>query len=176
MTAHSSASSRSRCGWQARATAAGSSRLIDDTTAELREAIAEVRGLARGLYPPILTEAGLAAAVGSLAERAPIPVEVRIPEARFPTAIEVTAYFVVVEALTNVTRYAGATTAGWARRGDVLTVTIRDDGHGGADPGRGWPRGLPDGVAAIGGNLVIDSSPGLGTPVRAVLPIPADRR
>jgi signal transduction histidine kinase len=164
---------------QARATAAGSSRLIDDTTAELREAIAEVRGLARGLYPPILTEAGLAAAVGSLAERAPIPVEIRIPEARLPTAIEVTAYFVVVEALTNVTRYAGATTArvDAAIADDVLTVTISDDGHGGADPGRGTGlRGLTDRVAAIGGSLEIDSSPGEGTTVRATLPLPTETR
>ncbi len=164
---------------QARATAAGSSRLIDDTTAELREAIAEVRGLARGLYPPILTEAGLAAAVESLAERAPIPVDVRIPDARFPPAIEVTAYFVVAEALTNVTRYAGATLARVhaAVADDALTVTIVDDGRGGADPGRGTGlRGLADRVAAIGGSLEIDSAPGAGTTVRAALPLPADHR
>lgn len=164
---------------QARATATGSGRLIDEATAELREAIAEVRGLARGLYPPILTEAGLAAAVESLAERAPVPVEVRIPDARFPTAIEVTAYFVVAEALTNVTRYAGATTARVDAMvaDEVLTVTIADDGQGGADPDRGTGlRGLQDRVAAIGGRLEIDSSPGEGTTVRAVLPLRADSR
>jgi signal transduction histidine kinase len=164
---------------QARATAAGSARLIDDTTAELREAIADVRGLARGLYPPILTEAGLAAAVDSLAERAPVPVEVRIPDGRFPPTIEVTAYFVVAEALTNVTRYAGATTVrvSGAVADDVLTVTVADDGPGGADPGRGTGlRGLADRVAAIGGSLEIDSSPGQGTTVRATLPLRPDSR
>ena len=93
---------------RARVTAEGSTQLIDEATAELREAIAEVRGLARGLYPPILTEAGLAAAVDSLSERTSIPVEVQIPHTRFPPAIEVTADFLVAEALTNVTRHAGA--------------------------------------------------------------------
>jgi signal transduction histidine kinase len=163
----------------ARATTTGSARLIDEATAELREAIAEVRSLARGLYPPILTEAGLAAAVESLAERTPVPVDVRIPDARFPPAIEVTAYFVVAEALTNVARYAGATSAQVhaAVADDVLTVTITDDGRGGADPGPGTGlRGLNDRVGAIGGSLEIDSAPGEGTTVRATLPLSADRR
>ncbi len=159
---------------QARATTEGSARLIDDATAELRAAIAEVRGLARGLYPPILTELGLAAAVESLAERASVPVDVRIPDARFPAAVEVTAYFVVAESLTNVSRYAGATVAhvDAAVAGGELTVTITDDGQGGADPGRGTGlRGLDDRVAAIGGTLDIASSPGQGTTVRVTLPI-----
>ena len=98
---------------------------------------------------------------------------------RFPPAIEVTAYFVVAEALTNVTRYAGATTArvSAAVADDGLTVTITDDGRGGADPGRGTGlRGLTDRVAAIGGSLEIDSSPGEGTTVRAALPLPHDSR
>jgi signal transduction histidine kinase len=164
---------------QARTASEGSARLIDDTTAELREAIAEVRGLARGLYPPILTEAGLAAAVESLAERASLPVEVRIPEARFPPPVEITAYFVVAEALTNVTRYAGATMARVhaAVEDDRLTVTITDDGRGGADPGRGTGlRGLSDRVAAIGGTLDVTSSPGEGTTVRVALPLPVNDR
>jgi signal transduction histidine kinase len=164
---------------RARATAEGSTQLIDEATAELREAIAEVRGLARGLYPPILTEAGLAAAVDSLTERASIPVDVHIPDRRFPPVIEVTAYFVVAEALTNVARYARATIARVrvAVEGDVLTVTISDNGRGRADPGLGTGlRGLTDRVAAIGGSLEIDSSPGQGTTVRAALPLPPDRR
>ncbi|MGE5236972.1 MAG: sensor histidine kinase [Acidobacteriota bacterium] len=164
---------------QARATAAGSSRLIDEVTAELREAIAEVRGLARGLYPPILTETGLAAAVESLAERASIPVDVRIPATRFPTAIEVTGYFVVAEALTNLTRHAGATTARVSAEvvDDVLIVTITDDGRGGVDPGRGTGlRGLSDRVAAVGGRLEVVSPPGQGTTVRVELPLPGGAR
>jgi signal transduction histidine kinase len=159
---------------QARASTEGSARLIDETTAELREAIAEVRGLARGLYPPILTEAGLAAAVESLAERASIPVEVRIPDTRFPPAVEVTAYFVVAEALTNTSRHAGATTAhvvGSVADG-ALSVTIADDGRGGADPGRGSGlRGLADRVAASDGSLDVSSAPGRGTTVRVRLPL-----
>lgn len=158
----------------ARATAAGSTQLIDEVTAELREAIAEVRGLAHGLYPPILTEAGLAAAVDSLAERASIPVDVSIPEGRFAPAIEVTAYFVVAEALTNVARHARATTARVhaAVVDDVLTLTIADDGRGGADPNRGTGlRGLSDRVAAIGGSLEIASSAEHGTMVRAEFPL-----
>jgi signal transduction histidine kinase len=164
---------------QARATSEGSARLIDEATAELREAIAEVRGLARGLYPPILTEAGMAAAVESLAERASLPVEVRIPEDRFPTAVEITAYFVVAEALTNVTRYAEATTARVEATvvDDELTVTVTDDGRGGADPGRGTGlRGLDDRVAAIGGSLEVRSAPGEGTTVRVRLPLMTDDR
>jgi signal transduction histidine kinase len=159
---------------QARTTAEGSARLIDETTSELREAIAEVRGLARGLYPPILAEAGLAAAVESLAERSTLPVEVRIPEARFPRAVEITAYFVVSEALTNVSRYAGATMARVVAgvENDVLTVTITDDGRGGADPDQGTGlKGLDDRVAAIGGRLDVRSVPGSGTTVAVQLPL-----
>jgi signal transduction histidine kinase len=159
---------------QARASTEGSARLIDETTAELQEAIAEVRGLARGLYPPILTEAGLAAAIDSLAERASIPIEVRIPDTRFPSAIEVTAYFVAAEALTNVSRYAGATmaTVDATVEDHTLTVSITDDGHGGADPGQGTGlRGLYDRVAAIGGDLEVRSAPGAGTTVRVRLPL-----
>jgi signal transduction histidine kinase len=159
---------------QARLTATDSTRLIDDTTQELREAIAEVRSLARGLYPPVLNEAGLAAAVESLTERASIPVDVDIPDTRFPAAIEVTAYMVVAEALTNLDRYAGASAARVtaAADGDRLTVTIADDGRGGADPSHGSGlKGLADRVGAIGGTLEVVSSPGEGTTVQALLPL-----
>ena len=164
---------------RARVTAEGSTQLIDEATAELREAIAEVRGLARGLYPPILTEAGLAAAVDSLSERTSIPVEVQIPHTRFPPAIEVTAYFLVAEALTNVTRHAGATIAHVhaAVVDDVLIVTVADDGRGGADPALGTGlRGLADRAAAIGGTLDVTSSANAGTTVRAALPLSSGSR
>jgi len=163
---------------QARATTIGSAALIDDTTRELREALADVRALARGLYPPILTEAGLRAAVESLAERASLPVDIRLPDVRFPPAIEITAYFVVAEALTNVARYAEASEAHvyGAVTGDTLTITVADDGHGGADPDRGTGlRGLSDRLAAIGGSLEIHSSAGQGTIVQAMLPLPEPR-
>ena len=163
---------------QARSTAADSSRLIDDTTAELRAAIEEVRDLARGMHPPILTEAGLAAAVDSLAERLPLPVDVRLPDARFPLQIEAAAYFVISEALTNVGRYAAARAASVGgsidRRppGRRFVVTIDDDGHGGADPARGSGlRGLADRVAAVGGTLSVESPAGGGTRIRAEFPL-----
>ena len=151
--------------------------LIDQTTAELGVAIAEVRQLARGLHPTILTEAGLRAAIESLAERTPIPVELEADGTRYPTPIEATAYFVVAEALTNVARYAGATHAAIAirRDRDALIVEVRDDGRGGADPdGGSGLRGLVDRVAAVGGTLEVHSPRGVGTTVRATVPLEAD--
>jgi len=158
---------------QAKATAEGSAALIDEATAELREAITEVRSLARGLHPTILTEAGLAAAVDSLAERTPIPVEAHIPADRFPAAIEATAYFVIAEALTNVARHAAASIVRVEGEvvADRLVLTVTDDGRGGADLGGGTGlRGLVDRVAAAGGTLEVASSPDHGTTVRAELP------
>ena len=136
--------------------------------------IAEVRSLARGLHPPILTEAGLRAAIDSLAERTPVPVEVEADDRRYPAALEATAYFVVAEALTNVARYAGASHARVTIRStdDELTVEVRDDGRGGADATLGSGlRGLEDRVAAAGGRLEIESPKGAGTTIRAVLPL-----
>jgi signal transduction histidine kinase len=159
---------------QARRTAPGSAVLIDETQAELRHAISEVRQLARGVMPPILTEAGLAAAVESLAERAPIPVIVAVPDRRFPRSIETAAYYVVTESLTNATRYAGASEVridGRVEDGRV-DVTITDDGRGGAHPERGTGlRGLADRVEAVGGSLEVESRLGEGTRVRATFPL-----
>jgi signal transduction histidine kinase len=157
----------------ARESQTGASALIDQTTAELTTAIAEVRGLARGLHPPILTEAGLAAALESLAERSPIPVRVDAPEDRYAPAVEAAAYFVVAEALTNVAKYSGASSATVTVRptNGGLSVQVTDDGRGGADPDRGSGlRGLTDRVAAIGGRLTIQSPTGGGTTVLAELP------
>jgi signal transduction histidine kinase len=157
----------------ARESTIGASALIDQTTAELQTAIAEVRGLARGLHPPILTESGLAAALESLAERSAIPVRIVAPERRFSPAVEAAAYFVVAEALTNVAKYSGAASATVTVRAtdDGVSVTVTDDGRGGADPERGTGlRGLADRVAAIGGDLTITSPVGQGTIVLAELP------
>jgi signal transduction histidine kinase len=159
---------------QARATAVGSAKLIDEATSELREAIAEVRNLARGLHPPILTEAGLAAAVESLAERTPIPIDIRVPDRRYPPPIEAAAYYVVAEALTNVTRYAGASFASVeaSAQDGSLVVTVSDDGRGGADLDSGTGlRGLADRVAAVGGTLDVASPLGAGTRIRASMPL-----
>lgn len=160
---------------QARVTGADSSRLIDDVTAELREAIADVRSLGRGLYPTVLREAGLAAAVESLAEHGTVPVDVNIPDHRFPPAIEAAAYFVIAEALTNVARYSGATAAQVRATvtNGIMTVTVIDDGRGGADPGRGSGlRGLSDRASAVGGVMEVLSPPGQGTIVRVTIPLP----
>jgi signal transduction histidine kinase len=160
---------------QARRTAPGSAALIDDTQAELREAISEVRRLARGVMPPILTEAGLAAAVESLAERAPIPVVVAVPDRRFPQSIETAAFYVVTEALTNAVRYAAASEVRIDGRvvDGRLIVSVSDDGRGGADPERGTGlRGLADRVEAAGGSLEVESRLGEGTRVRAIFPQP----
>ena len=161
----------------AKETTTGASALLDEATAELHTAIGEVRGLARGLYPPILTEAGLGAAVETIAERASLPIAVDVPDRRYEARVEATAYFVVAEALTNVSRYASATEARVTVRdeGEWLILVVADDGRGGADPATGSGlRGLSDRLEAVGGRLMISSPPGGGTTVRAEMPIGAD--
>ena len=113
-------------------------------------------------------------AVEALADRTPVPVSVRAPAERYRPEIEATAYYVVAEALTNVVKYARASSVMLTieRRDGVLTVEVADDGVGGADPGRGSGlRGLADRVASLNGKLAIDSPPGAGTRVRAEIPL-----
>jgi PAS domain S-box-containing protein len=147
---------------------------------ELLEASAELRELARGIHPAVLTERGLAPAIAALAARAPFPVEVLdVPADRLASAVETTAYFTVAEALTNVAKYAQATyaTVRAACEDGDLVVEIRDDGVGGADPdGGSGLRGLADRVAACDGGLSVASPPGEGTLVRAVLPLAVAQR
>jgi PAS domain S-box-containing protein len=142
---------------------------------ELTEASAELRELARGIHPAVLTERGLAPAIAALANRAPVPVDVLdVPADRLPAAAETTAYFTVAEALTNVAKYAHATyaTVRAACEDGDLVVEVRDDGIGGADSSAGSGlSGLADRVAACDGSLTVDSPPGQGTLVRAVLPL-----
>jgi signal transduction histidine kinase len=123
----------------------------------------------------VLTERGLAPAIAALADRAPVEVEVvEVPEDRFPAAAEATAYFTVAEALTNVAKYADAThaTVRLARENGELQIEVRDDGKGGAQatPGSGLS-GLADRVGALDGVLEVESPPGEGTVLRAVLPL-----
>ena len=158
---------------QARGQVAGAGELIDATTDELQRAIGEVRDLAHGLHPTILTELGLAAAVDSLAERTPIPVRARVTGERVAPEAEVAAYFLVAETVTNAVKHASATevTVEAEIDRDDLSVTIVDDGRGGADPARGSGlQGLVDRIGAIGGTLTIDSPPGGGTVLRARIP------
>src|SRR5262249_20383174 len=142
---------------------------------ELQDASAELRELARGIHPAVLTERGLGPAIAALAARAPVPVEiVDTPERRLPVAAETTAYFTVAEALTNVAQYARATHAAGrlACEDSTLVVEVRDDGVGGARAGAGSGlSGLADRVGACDGVLSVDSPPGVGTLVRAELPL-----
>jgi signal transduction histidine kinase len=148
---------------------------IDALLAELRLAIEELRELARGIHPAILTEEGIAGAVASLADRSGVPVRIEgAPDGRFPDAIEATVYFVVAECLANVAKYASATRATIAITvsDGILGVAVADDGIGGADVAKGTGlRGLLDRVEAVGGRLAVESSPGIGTVVRAEVPL-----
>jgi len=150
---------------------------IDQATAELAAAMRELRELARGIHPAILTEEGLGAAVESVVDRSSVPVHLRIElDGRLPEPIEATAYFVVSEALANVAKYAQATSihVDVARRNGALHVQIADDGRGGADVGAGSGlRGLEDRVAAVGGELRVESATGSGTKVLAEIPCDA---
>jgi signal transduction histidine kinase len=148
--------------------------LLDEAIATLGEAQIELRELARGIHPPMLSDRGLGPALDGLAERSPVPVETdfRLAE-RLPKEIETASYFVAAEALTNVAKYAAATHVclSVSDAGGVLTLEVSDDGVGGADPERGSGlRGLSDRVAAFDGELIVDSPPGRGTRVIARIP------
>jgi signal transduction histidine kinase len=149
--------------------------LLDDALGQLRTSLAELRELAHGIHPAVLTEKGLDAALYALAARAPVPVTVDSEEgARLPEAVEVAAYYAVSEALTNVAKYAQASRADVAvhRRNGTLTVDVTDDGIGGADAAKGSGlRGLADRVAALDGTLSVESPPGRGTHLRVEIPV-----
>jgi signal transduction histidine kinase len=149
-------------------------RALDAARSELDEALGELRELARGIHPSLLTDRGLAAALDGLARRAPLPVELEdTPAERLPDRVESAAYFVVAEALTNVAKYARATHArvNVSRHGGRVLIAVSDDGVGGADPAAGSGlRGLLDRVSALGGRFEVDSRPAQGTTVRATIP------
>jgi signal transduction histidine kinase len=153
--------------------------LLEEAHEESKAAVTELRDLARGIHPAILTDRGLAPALDELAARATVPTEVlAAPEERLQPAVEATAYFVVAEALANVAKYAEATQASVRvdHQDDRLVVEIRDDGRGGADPANGSGlRGLADRVGALAGRFEVDSTSGWGTRVRAELPLSAAR-
>lgn len=141
---------------------------------QLSQALTELRDLARGIHPAILTQEGLEAAVSFLAERAPLPVQVNLRlDHRLAQDVEVTAYFVVSEALTNAAKHAHASkiaVAGCLRDGQ-LWIQVTDDGRGGADGQRGSGlQGLVDRLATLGGHLTVSSPVGGGTRLQAVIP------
>jgi PAS domain S-box-containing protein len=154
---------------------AGAAPILQRAIDQLAHATAELRELARGIHPAVLTEHGLAPAVRALIARAPLPVELlEVPAGRLPPAVEAALYFTVSEALTNVARYAGAgyATVRIAATAHEATVEVADDGVGGADGRTGSGlRGLSDRLGALDGRLEIDSPPGAGTRLRAVVPL-----
>jgi signal transduction histidine kinase len=153
---------------------AAAGRLLDASRGELQRALEELRELARGIHPAILTDRGLGAAIEALAERAPLPVDLdRMPDDRLPAAVEAAAYFVVAESLTNVAKYSSARHASVrvGRENGFAVVEVSDDGIGGADPTAGTGlRGLADRLAALDGRLEVHSPPGGGTVIRANIP------
>ena len=149
--------------------------LLDDAARELSDAIAELRELTRGIHPAIVEDTGLRGALESLAERPGLPVDlqVELPD-RLPEVVEVAAYYLVSEALTNVNKHANATRVAVQARmaDDVLRVSVSDDGAGGAEPSAGSGlQGLADRIGALGGVFGLDSPPASGTTVTADLPL-----
>ena len=148
-----------------------------DAVAEAAGALDELREIARGIHPAILAERGLAPALKTLARRSPIPVDLQVHVTeRLPEPVEVSAYYVIAEALTNAAKHARASTVSVHIEvaGDVLLLAVRDDGAGGADFARGTGlAGLKDRVEALGGRIFLDSPRGAGTSLRVELPLTA---
>jgi signal transduction histidine kinase len=149
-------------------------RSLGDASEHLTQGLAELRGLARGIHPAIVTDAGLATAAESLVEVCPIPVTLDVDVARrLPASVETTGYFFIAEALTNVARHAHAGSASVRARIEAgrLVIEVADDGIGGAALARGSGlRGLEDRLAALGGTLAVESAPSNGTRLLAELP------
>jgi signal transduction histidine kinase len=150
--------------------------ILDESSAELQASLNELRDLARGIHPAVLTDRGLGAALEMLASRAPLPVQIAAePPGELPPTVTTAIYFVVSEALTNVAKYARGSSATVAvrRTADTVVVEVCDDGVGGANlAGGSGLTGLSDRVAALDGRLELHSRPGEGTRVRAQIPVP----
>ncbi|MCX5381327.1 sensor domain-containing protein [Streptomyces sp. NBC_00091] len=153
--------------------AADAAALVSRGRGEAQLALAQLRDLVRGIHPQVLTDHGLAAAVAEVALRHPVPVSVDLELPRLPEPVEITAYFTVAEALANAAKHSGASRVGVAGRveGGRLTLTITDDGRGGADPGAGAGlAGLADRVAMLQGRLTVSSPLGGPTELRVEVP------
>ena len=141
---------------------AAARKLVDQAHGQAMAALAELRSLVRGVHPPVLSDRGLDAALSAVAALCPVPVTVDVDLATRPArAVEAIAYFVVAEALTNVAKHSRAGRAQVSVRGDgrAVTVTVRDDGIGNADPAGAGLAGLAARVAAVDGRLIIISPP-----------------
>ena len=150
------------------------SGLLDEAIADLAHGIAELRELARGIHPAVLTEGGLEPALRGLVRRSAVPARLRsVPGERLPAAVEATAYFVIAEALTNVARHAAAATLveiDLEREDGRLVIEVRDDAGGGADPAGGGLSGMADRIAALDGSMTVLSPVGRGTTIHAEVP------
>jgi signal transduction histidine kinase len=147
---------------------------VEQALEETRAAIDELRELAHGIHPSLLANRGLAAAIESLADRAPIPAELDVPDVRYPPAVESAAYFVAAEALTNLAKHASASIVRIraSSNPNALVLEVEDDGVGGATPSPGGGlAGLQDRVAALNGTLIVDSPRNRGTRIRAEMPL-----
>jgi signal transduction histidine kinase len=150
----------------------GLDELLAEADAEVMDALGELRNLAHGIHPAVLTEEGIGPALAALARRTPVPVELEVRAGRLPPAVEATAYFVAAESLANVVKHADASRA----RVSVVTgegrvlVAVDDDGVGGADPDGAGLRGLRDRVEAVNGRFCVESRAGGGTHVSASIP------
>ncbi|MGW9371404.1 sensor domain-containing protein [Streptomyces xanthophaeus] len=153
--------------------AAEAAALVGRGRGEAKVALEQLRELVRGIHPQVLTDHGLAAAVAEVALRHPVPVSLDLDVPRLDESVEVTAYFTVTEALANAAKHSGASHVTVVGRveGDRLTLTVTDDGRGGADPGAGAGlTGLADRVAMLKGRLVVSSPVGGPTELRAEVP------
>ena len=150
---------------------------LDEAVAEATGALEELTEIARGIHPAVLAERGLDAALKALARRSPIPVDLQVRSGeRLPEPVEVSAYYVVAEALTNAAKHSGASEVSVEVEvaGNVLRVAVRDDGAGGAGLARGTGLvGLKDRVEALGGRIFLDSRRGAGTSLQAEFPLTA---
>jgi signal transduction histidine kinase len=151
--------------------------LVADARQAAEQANAELRDLAHGILPSVLTQGGLRAAVTALASRMSIPIEIDMSVDRLPVAVEATAYFIVAEALTNVAKHSHAEAANVIARASngTLEIRIRDDGVGCARPDGSGLVGLRDRIEALGGTLTVDSPEGRGTTLLAALPLDDER-
>ena len=149
--------------------------LLDEVAAAIAEVVDELREIASGLHPAVLAEGGLSPALKTLARRSPVPVHLDVGvEGRLPEPVELAAYYVVAEALTNAAKHADATVVDVrvATGEGLLRMELRDDGRGGADPrGGSGLVGLTDRVEALGGRLSVRSPAGAGTILEVVLPL-----
>ena len=152
-------------------------RTLGEALGQAEQATAELRELAHGILPAVLTHGGLRAGIEALASRTPVPVAIDVAVDRLPAPVEATAYFVVAEALTNMAKHAAARHGEVVARmeEDTLRVEVRDDGVGGANPEGNGLVGLADRLAVLDGRLEVDSPPGAGTRLTATIPLDGRR-